>query len=240
MAGRCKRRSATPTIGARDALAAEPREAGSQHVAARVMPEKGKVAVLVAHPDDETLWAGGTLLLQRGWTTFVATLCRAGDEDRAPRFFRALDRLGAKGAMADLDDGPAQIPLGEGQVRATLLSLMRGERFDVILTHGPKGEYSRHLRHEEVSRSVSWLWARGEIRARELWLFAYEDEGGRQLARADKSADILVDLPDEIWTAKRSLLTEIYGFAPDSWEARTTPRCEAFRRFVAPDDARDI
>jgi LmbE family N-acetylglucosaminyl deacetylase len=207
-------------------------------VADCVMPEKAKVAVLVAHPDDETLWAGGTLLMHRGWTTFVGTLCRAGDEDRAPKFFRALDLLGAKGAMADLDDGPAQDPLAEDQVRATLLSLVPREHFDLILTHAPEGEYARHLRHEEVSRSVLRMWACGEIQSRELWLFAYEDGGGRHLPRAEDSADIFVDLSDEVWEVKRSLLMETYGFAPDSWEARTTPRREAFRRLVRPDSVR--
>jgi LmbE family N-acetylglucosaminyl deacetylase len=208
-----------------------------KQVADCVMPEKARVLVLVAHPDDETLWAGGTLLMHGGWATFIGTLCRAGDEDRAAKFFRALDHLGAKGAMADLDDGPAQVPLGAEQVRATLLSLVPKEHFDLILTHAPKGEYTRHLRHEEVSRSVLRMWACGEIQSRELWLFAYEDGGGRQLPHAEDSANILVDLSDEVWTAKRSLLTEIYGFVPDSWEVQTTPRREAYWRLVVPDDA---
>ena len=74
--------------------------------------------------------------------------------DRAPRFLKALERMGAKGAMADLDDGPEQAPLEEGVVRSTLLSLLPPGEWDLILTHGPKGEYTRHLRHEEVSRAV--------------------------------------------------------------------------------------
>ena len=201
------------------------------------MPEKAKVVVLVAHPDDETLWAGGTLLMHGGWTTFVGTLCRAGDADRAPKFFRALDLLGAKGAMADLDDGPAQEPLDEAQVRAALLPLVPKEHFDLVLTHGLKGEYTRHLRHEEVSRSVLQMWAEGEIRSRELWLFAYDDEEGRQLPRAENDADILVDLSDEAWAVKRNLLTEIYGFISESWEVQTNPRREAFWRLLVPDHA---
>jgi LmbE family N-acetylglucosaminyl deacetylase len=201
------------------------------------MPEKARVVVLVAHPDDETLWAGGTLLMHGGWTTFVGTLCRAEDGDRAPKFFRALDWLGAKGAMADLDDGPAQDPLGEAQVRATLLSLVPREHFDLVLTHAPKGEYTRHLRHEEVSRSVLRMWAEGAIQSRELWLFAYQDEEGRQLPRAENDADILVDLSDEAWTVKRNLLTQIYGFVPQSWEVQTNPRREAFWRLLVPDHA---
>jgi LmbE family N-acetylglucosaminyl deacetylase len=173
-----------------------------------------------------------------GWTIFVSTLCRAGDEDRAPKFFRVLGHLGAKGAMADLDDGPAQVPLAPEQVRATLLSLVPKEPFDVILTHAPKGEYTRHLRHEEVSRSVLRMWACGEILSRELWLFAYEDGGGNQLPHAEDTADIVVDLSDEVWAAKKRLLTDIYGLPPDGWEAQTTPRPEAYWRLVVPEDAR--
>ncbi len=123
------------------------------------MPEVANVAVLVAHPDDETLWAGGTLLMQSGWTTFVGTLCRARDLDRAPKFIRVLDMIGARGDMADLDDGPDQTPLDEYQIRATLLSLVPRGNHDLILTHAPKGEYTRHLRHEEVSRNVLKMWA---------------------------------------------------------------------------------
>ena len=38
-----------------------------------------KTAVIVAHPCDETLWAGGTILSQPAWNWFIATLCRASD-----------------------------------------------------------------------------------------------------------------------------------------------------------------
>ena len=38
--------------------------------------------VIVAHPDDETLWAGGTILMhpETHWT--ILTLCRTSDPDR--------------------------------------------------------------------------------------------------------------------------------------------------------------
>lgn len=203
-----------------------------------LMPQNARVAVLVAHPDDETLWAGGTLLSRRNWKTFVGTLCRATDTDRAPRFFRSLSRLGAKGAMADLDDGRSQTPLNPAQVSATLLSLLPSDPFDLLLTHSPRGEYTRHLRHEEVSNSVLQMWASGKLQSRELWLFAYEDGGGRRFPRAEDRADVVLDLSDEIWSLKRDLLIETYGFFPDSWEVQTAPRREAFWRLVAPDDAR--
>jgi hypothetical protein len=37
-------------------------------------------------------------------------------------------------------------------------------------------------------------------------------------------------LPDEVWQHKRRLISERYGFGSDSWEARVTPREEAFHR----------
>ena len=188
------------------------------------------MAVLVAHPDDETLWAGGTLLTQGTWAPFVTTLCRASDAERARRFFAALGRLSAHGAMADLDDGPEQAPLSDARVDQALLATLPGRKFDRILTHSPFGEYTRHVRHEEVARAVLRLWLAGEISAPELWLFAYEDGGGRHLPCAIESADIRVELPLDIWQRKSNLVTEVYGFAEDSWEARVTPRREAFHR----------
>ena len=79
-------------------------------------------AVIVAHPDDELLWAGGTILSRRQWSWHVVSLCRASDADRAPKFHRVLARLGAVGAMGDLDDGPEQNPLDDARVREVVLS----------------------------------------------------------------------------------------------------------------------
>jgi hypothetical protein len=44
-------------------------------------------------------------------------------------------------------------------------------------------------------------------------------------------------LPDDIWIEKRRLITELYGFRADSWEARTTPREEGFWCFDAAQEA---
>ena len=89
----------------------------------------------------------------------------------------------------------------------------------------------RHLRHEETARAVLTLWNTGKLDAKELWSFAYEDGGGKYLPRPIQDADIYLGLPEEIWQIKYSIITEVYGFGLDSFEARTTPRQEAFWRF---------
>jgi LmbE family N-acetylglucosaminyl deacetylase len=187
---------------------------------------------IVAHPDDEVLWAGGTLLQYLRGKRQIFTLCRANDRDRAPRFYNVLQELGAGGAMADLDDGPEQQPLPEELVGKTILSLLQGQHFDIMLTHHPDGEYTRHRRHEEIGRSVIKLWHAGRIYADELWVFAYEDGGRAYYPVANRHANIFYELPEAVWQKKYALITGLYGFAPDSWEARTTPAAEAFWRFT--------
>ena len=55
-----------------------------------------RAAVVVAHPDDETLWCGGYMLSHPELHWRIVTLCRASDPDRAPKFSRVLERFGAE------------------------------------------------------------------------------------------------------------------------------------------------
>ena len=199
-----------------------------------MMEQIETVGVMVAHPDDETLWAGGLLLLHPEWHCFTAAACRASDIDRAPKFHRALAHYGAEGRLADMDDGPEQTPLAERQVQDIVLALLGDRQFDLLLTHGPWGEYTWHERHVEVSRAVLSLWSTGQLRARQLWLFAYEDGERRYPPRAREDADLRLPLPEPVWERKHDIICETYGFASDSWEARATPRIEAFRQVTSP------
>jgi len=197
-------------------------------------PDSRSVGLMVAHPDDETLWAGGAVLLHPHWRCSIFALCRGDDPDRAPKFHTALKRLGASGRMADLDDGPEQAPLPETQVRSAVCDLLADSAFDLLLTHGPRGEYTRHRRHIETSNAVVALWREQRIRAASLWLFAYDDGNPSHLPEAVGDASIRLPLPTTVWEEKYKIIRDIYGFAPDSWEARTTPKVEAFWSFASP------
>src|SRR5664279_6416401 len=92
---------------------------------------RSRAAVVVAHPDDETLWCGGYILTHPEFLWRIITLCRAADPDRAPKFSQVLQRFGAQGEMANLDDEPEQTPLPRDQVRDTTTRLLAGNSYDL-------------------------------------------------------------------------------------------------------------
>ncbi len=65
-----------------------------------------KCLVIVAHPDDETIWMGGLMLRHPDWAWRIIALSRCDDPDRAPKFGMAARVYGAASAMSDLDDSP--------------------------------------------------------------------------------------------------------------------------------------
>lgn len=141
--------------------------------------------------------------------------------------------------MGTLDDGPEQAPLPAELVEQTVLDLLPFLDWDLVITHSPGGEYTTHLRHQETSRAVVRLWTQQRITAREMWLFAYDDAGRTKLPEAEAEADLRLNLSQELFLRKYSLITEEYGFDFESWEARATPRVEGFWKFSDPRSLRE-
>jgi len=198
------------------------------------MENRKSVAIIVAHPDDETLWAGGTILSHPEWDCFVVCMSRSRDADRAPKFYIAMKQLHAEGIMGDLDDGPEQHLLEPEEIESAILQLLPVVDYDIILTHNASGEYTRHVRHEEVNRAVFQLWETKQISTKEIWAFAYEDGNAAYFPKAIQSATQYELLPEPIWQQKYSIITDTYAFGKNSWEAETTPLAEAFWQFKEP------
>jgi LmbE family N-acetylglucosaminyl deacetylase len=195
-------------------------------------------ALIVAHPDDETLWAGGTVLVNSESNWEIISLCRKSDTDRNPKFFRALNELNAIGDIGDLDDGVEQLPLEIQKVEEIVLNLLKKRKYDLIVTHSVNGEYMGHKRHEETGSAVLSLFGKGGLIARELWMFAYEDGGGKYYPHPIDNADMVISLPEKIWDKKFKIIRDIYGFSLESWEAKTTPKKEAFWCFKSVNEVR--
>lgn len=201
-----------------------------------ITPTPKSVLIIVAHPYDETLWAGGTILSQPTWTCFVLSLYRGSDRDSAPKFHNALKILNSTGIIDDLNEGSEQEPLDIIKAESKILYLLPKWHFDLIITHAPTGEYSKHIKHEEVSKAAINLWNTGKVSANELWTFAYENGNEQYYPRPIETAPIYHKLMNRTWLRKQSIITDTYGFKQNSWEAKTTPKAETFWQYKNPEE----
>lgn len=162
------------------------------------------------------------------WEWHVLSLCRADDPDREPRFRQAAADLRARPYISDLDDSPVLAPLSPDlrEIKDRIRPLAPN-RFDLVLTHGPKGEYYRHERHEQAHRAVREMAESGEI-VGELVFFAYESSANGVVSVPSAAAPITIRLTTDEFARKRRIIRDIYGFAEGSFEFESAGPVEAF------------
>lgn len=195
--------------------------------------KKIRAAVVVAHPDDETIWMGGFILKHPDYDWTILTICRAKDKDRAPKFFRVAKYFSAKGIMNDLDDeGELSIKQTVPIIKKILEKKLAKQKFDFIFTHGSDGEYG-HPRHKGAYLAVKEMVKRGEIKTENLYFFNYEKKSKKEFAPpiAKDRSDFTLRLTKTEYAKKKGVMSEIYGFDPDGIDANYCTNPEAFKKF---------
>lgn len=104
-------------------------------------------AIVMAHPDDETLWCGGLPVIfpEKRWAAICCSIPRL-DPVRAEHFFDACAVLRAKGILLSHIESEPSLPL---QHLAELDLLP----FSALVTHGADGEYG-HLHHRQLHQVI--------------------------------------------------------------------------------------
>ncbi len=190
-----------------------------------IYPKYG--AVIVARPGDETLLAGGTMMLHSGTNWTVLALCGKSQTELAEKFGKAVEQLGASGQMGDFESGAEKAP-SDYSVQKTMLSLLFSERFDVIITHSLWGESEQDVMTELVAKRVLALTGTSRLIVKQVWQFAYElGREGPALVPV-KEADIQIEVPEQMWQKKHDIITKTYGYSPESPEAQNIVHKEAF------------
>jgi len=192
--------------------------------------KKKKILVIVAHPDDETIWMGGTLLKNKdNWDITIISLCRKDDKDRAPKFKIVCDKLNAKCFISDLDDSEQRDfkEISKDEIIKRILQFTEVKNYDYIFTHGENGEY-RHVRHIEVHNAVIEMLNKKLLSAKKIFFFSYLKDEKNGICYVNENAHKLIRLKNIYFKEKMQLIQEIYGFEEKSFENKCCMNTEAF------------
>jgi LmbE family N-acetylglucosaminyl deacetylase len=143
-------------------------------LSSRAYDERPSKLMIVAHPDDESIFGGEALISSRGWMVICAT--GASNERRRNEFMGAMHSVRANYTMLDHADHMHSGNF-DPRLEDTLIRLLAEHPYEMIVTHSKHGEYG-HPQHRALHQIVLRI-----VGNRRLYMF-----GTNWLGRAQMSA----------------------------------------------------
>lgn len=163
---------------------------------------KATKLMVVAHPDDETLW-GGAHLSEGGY--LVVCMTHGNDGKRRKEFENIIKASGNIGLMLTYPDEINGVRSDWSEQRAGMMkdldTVLRYKNWSLVATHNPEGEYG-HMQHKLTDRITTQAYYR-VYRDGRLYYFGrhYSVKGLAQIAAT------LPRVSEEAYQAKESYLS---------------------------------
>lgn len=121
------------------------------------IPDSVNKLMIVAHPDDETIWGGRHLLDD---SFFIVCITNGNNEIRKKEFEKMLQETKSSGVILSYPDKTNgkrdNWERSYSHIQYDIYTLLNKKDWEMIVTHNPDGEYG-HIHHKMTSEIVSSL-----------------------------------------------------------------------------------
>ena len=111
--------------------------------------------MIVAHPDDETIW-GGAHLIEGNYTVLCIT--NGNNKERKTEFKKAIKLTHSKGIILSYPDKTNgkrdNWNSSKKKITKEIKKIIQSKNWNLIVTHNPDGEYG-HIHHKMISQIVT-------------------------------------------------------------------------------------
>ena len=191
-----------------------------EQLEALTLDETNKL-MIVAHPDDETIWGGGHLL-EGGY--FVVCITNGENEIRKEEFLRAVKESGNIPLILSYPDkefGMRSRWWGYiDDITTDIKTILSFKKWDIVVTHNLEGEYG-HIHHKMVSALVTGQ--RNCAQEAELYYFGkYYKKGTVSSIRMKELEESILEKKEEIlklYLSQKSIWKKFgHMFSYEDWE----------------------